>query len=206
MKAIPGIQTLVAGLLIAFSGVCLADSPGSRSASAETAAVPTAPGKKLSKTEAAAAAAAETDKAIAEEDEQEATQRRQAEQKRLADEKRKAEQQRTSAEIDRLAKEAEEERQLAAVRAAQEKKKKELSGKIVSAESGGGLVTVKMNGEYKVLGIQISKDIVNSDDVEMLQDLIVAAINLAQHEASSLYERELGGIASMMPKIPGLNL
>ena len=87
-----------------------------------------------------------------------------------------------------------------------EKKKKELSGKIVSAESGGGLVTVKMNGEYKVLGIQISKEIVNSDDVEMLQDLIVAAINLAQHEASSLYERELGGIASMMPKIPGLNL
>ena len=63
-----------------------------------------------------------------------------------------------------------------------------------------------MNGEYKVLGIQISKEIVNPDDIEMLQDLVVAAINMAQNEASALYEKELGGFANMMPKIPGFNL
>ena len=87
-----------------------------------------------------------------------------------------------------------------------ERKKKELSSKTVIAESGGGLVSVKMNGEYKVLGIQISREIVNPEDIEMLQDLIVAAINKAQNEASALYEKELGGLANMMPKIPGFNL
>ena len=56
----------------------------------------------------------------------------------------------------------------------------ELEQKRVEGSSGGGVVTVVANGRQDVLEIKISPDVVNPDDVEMLEDLILAAINQAQ--------------------------
>jgi DNA-binding YbaB/EbfC family protein len=87
-----------------------------------------------------------------------------------------------------------------------EKRKKELDSKVVTAESGGGMVKVELTCNYRLTKLEISKELANPDDLEMLEDLIVAAVNKALQEATEVIEKEMGGVSSMMPNIPGLNL
>jgi nucleoid-associated protein EbfC len=87
-----------------------------------------------------------------------------------------------------------------------ERVRNELSKRTVTAESGGEMVRVTMNGNNEVLQIKISKDIVNPDDIEMLEDLIVAAINLASKAAHEMVQDEMSKFSGMLPNIPGLNL
>lgn len=74
----------------------------------------------------------------------------------------------------------------------------ELEESEVEGVSGGGLVTVTLNGKRKMLGVQINPDAVDVDDLEMLEDLIIAAYNEAAEKAEEL-EREL-----MPAGMPGL--
>ncbi|MBI5326048.1 MAG: YbaB/EbfC family nucleoid-associated protein [Ignavibacteriae bacterium] len=76
----------------------------------------------------------------------------------------------------------------------------------VSADSGGGMVTVVMNGANQVQSIKISKEVVNPEDVEMLEDLVVAATNKAVKAAQDMVSEEMGKVTPMLPNIPGLNL
>ncbi len=62
------------------------------------------------------------------------------------------------------------------------KAQEELANKIVEGSSGGGMVTVKMNGKNQIISLKIDKEVVDPEDVEMLEDLIIAAINEAQEK------------------------
>jgi DNA-binding YbaB/EbfC family protein len=79
----------------------------------------------------------------------------------------------------------------------------ELATKTVEASSGGGMVTVVTNGKQDVVSIKIDPEVVNSDDVEMLQDLIVAAVNEAKKRSQELMAGELGRLTGGLG-IPGL--
>ncbi len=67
----------------------------------------------------------------------------------------------------------------------------------VEASSGGGIVLVKMSGEHKLLDLQIKPEAVDPDDVEMLQDLIMAAIRDAQRQIDEATEEKMGRFAGM---------
>ncbi|SCG82824.1 UPF0133 protein [Proteiniborus sp. DW1] len=79
----------------------------------------------------------------------------------------------------------------------------ELNEREVEASAGGGAVTVKVNGKKEVLEVTIDKDVVDPDDVEMLQDLILAATNEALRSADEMVSREMQKITGGM-NIPGL--
>lgn len=87
-----------------------------------------------------------------------------------------------------------------------EKVKSEVAQKTVVGESGGGMVTVTMNGANRILSVKIAKEIVNADEIEMLEDLIVAAVNKASEKASEMVSGEMNRMGGMLPNIPGLNL
>jgi DNA-binding YbaB/EbfC family protein len=75
---------------------------------------------------------------------------------------------------------------------------------VVEASSGGGAVTVKMNGAKQVLGVKIDPEIVKSGDVEMLQDMVAAAVNEASRQADESVQTTLGGMLGGMGLPPGL--
>lgn len=79
----------------------------------------------------------------------------------------------------------------------------ELATKTVEASSGGGMVTVVTNGKQDVVSIKIDPEVVNSDDIEMLQDLIVAAVNEAKKRSQELMAGELGRLTGGLG-VPGL--
>ena len=81
----------------------------------------------------------------------------------------------------------------------------ELKATVVEGTAGGGAVTVTMNGEQKIQGITIQPDVVDPDDTEMLQDLIMAAIENASERASELQEKSFGAITGGL-NLPGLGL
>jgi len=87
-----------------------------------------------------------------------------------------------------------------------ERMKGEISNKTVTAESGGGMVSVIMTGNNVLISLKISKEIINPDDPEMLEDLIIAAVNKASKDAADMASAEMSKITGMMPQIPGLNL
>jgi DNA-binding YbaB/EbfC family protein len=68
----------------------------------------------------------------------------------------------------------------------------------VEATAGGGAVTVRANGAKKILGIKISPEAVDPDDVEMLEDLITAAVNEALAKADDLMQQKMGSITGGM--------
>ena len=79
----------------------------------------------------------------------------------------------------------------------------EMAGKTVEASSGGGMVNVVMNGKQEVLNIRIDPEVVNREDVEMLQDLIVAAVNEAIRKSQEMMTEEMKKVTGGL-NIPGL--
>jgi DNA-binding YbaB/EbfC family protein len=84
-----------------------------------------------------------------------------------------------------------------------EETKEEIEKKTVEASSGGGAVTAVVNGKKELIDIQIKKEVVDPDDVEMLQDLIVAAINEAINKANEMMESEMAKVTGGL-NVPGL--
>jgi nucleoid-associated protein EbfC len=85
----------------------------------------------------------------------------------------------------------------------QERLQRQMAETRVEATAGGGMVTVVMNGNKQVERITIDPDVVSKDDVEMLQDLIVAALADAHRKAEDAMKQQVGGMLGGM-KIPGL--
>ncbi|ORJ61295.1 YbaB/EbfC family nucleoid-associated protein [Geothermobacter hydrogeniphilus] len=79
----------------------------------------------------------------------------------------------------------------------------ELAGREVEASAGGGMVSAVVNGKQQLLSISIDPGVVDSDDVEMLQDLVVAAVNEAIKKSQEMMQQEMGKITGGM-NIPGL--
>ena len=82
----------------------------------------------------------------------------------------------------------------------------ELNQRTVEASAGGGMVTVVANGKQEVLSIAIDPEVVDPKDVEMLQDLILAAVNDALNRAKEMSNEEMGKLTQGMniPGLPGL--
>ena len=82
-----------------------------------------------------------------------------------------------------------------------------LEAKTVVGESGGGMVKVTANGKQHIVKIQIDREVVNPSDVEMLEDLVLAAVNKALGDAGKMAQEEMSKVTSgILPNIPGLNL
>ncbi len=79
----------------------------------------------------------------------------------------------------------------------------EAASKTVSGTAGGGIVTVTANGAMQIVGVVIDPEVIKSGDVDMLQDLVVAATNEALRKAKELMEGEMRALTGGM-KIPGL--
>lgn len=83
------------------------------------------------------------------------------------------------------------------------KLQEELAERTVEASAGGGMVRVVANGKQQVLSIQIEREVVDPEDVDMLQDLILAAVNDALTKAQEMVSEEMGKLTGGM-NIPGL--
>ena len=85
------------------------------------------------------------------------------------------------------------------------KAQQELETKVVQAEVGGGQVKVSMNGKHRLMSLEIAPESLDPDDIEFLQDLVVAAVNEASVKVDEMVEKEMGGVTGGM-NIPGMNL
>jgi nucleoid-associated protein EbfC len=81
----------------------------------------------------------------------------------------------------------------------------EVGKKKVEATAGGGMVTVEANGKQEIVSIKIDPEVVSKDDVQMLEDLILAASNEALRKSRELVQQEMGKITGGL-KIPGLGM
>ncbi len=79
----------------------------------------------------------------------------------------------------------------------------EMAQKSVEASAGGGMVTVTANGRQEILSVKIAPEVVNPEDVEMLQDLVQAAINDALRKSQEMMAQEMAKVTGGL-KIPGL--
>ena len=86
----------------------------------------------------------------------------------------------------------------------QEQLQKQMAELRVEGNAGGGMVTVVINGAKQVQSLTIDPEVVSKDDVEMLQDLIVAAINDAHRKADDEMQRNVGGMLPPGMKLPGM--
>jgi DNA-binding YbaB/EbfC family protein len=86
---------------------------------------------------------------------------------------------------------------------AQERIQKEIQALEIEATSGGGMVKVVMDGQKNLKRLKIDPEVVNKDDVEMLQDLVTAAVNEASRKVDEAVQEKIGGLAGGM-KLPGL--
>jgi DNA-binding YbaB/EbfC family protein len=96
--------------------------------------------------------------------------------------------------------------QVQQLQAQMEKAQEELAQETVEASAGGGMVTVKVSGDLTIKSIAIAPEAVDPGDVELLQDMVLAAINEALRSAQELASAKLGGIAGGLGGLglPGL--
>jgi DNA-binding YbaB/EbfC family protein len=83
----------------------------------------------------------------------------------------------------------------------QEKMQKELAELVVEASVGGGMVTVQMTGHKQLVSVKIEPDAMDPDDTEMLEDLILAAVNEANRKVDEAMQGRLGSMASGLPNL-----
>lgn len=81
----------------------------------------------------------------------------------------------------------------------------EVGRKKVEATAGGGMVTVEANGKQEIVSIKIDPEVVSKDDVQMLEDLVLAACNEALRKSRELVTQEMGKLTGGL-KIPGLGM
>lgn len=80
----------------------------------------------------------------------------------------------------------------------------QLAEETVEVSVGGGVVTVAVNGNQEILSLTIDPDVVDPDDVEMLQDLVLAAVNEALERSRNLASERMGGLTAGLDLPPGL--
>lgn len=83
------------------------------------------------------------------------------------------------------------------------KAQEEVSATVVEGSAGGGMVAVKLNGKQELETVTLSPEVVDPDDIEMLQDLIVAAVNDAQRKLQEISQSKMGAVTGGL-QIPGL--
>src|SRR4051794_587169 len=88
-------------------------------------------------------------------------------------------------------------KQLQQVQADMAKAQEALKDEVVDASAGGGMVKAKMSGDLRLLDVSIDPDAVDPEDVEVLQDMILAAVNEALRSAQELAASRLGGVAGL---------
>ncbi|MBI4607466.1 MAG: YbaB/EbfC family nucleoid-associated protein [Candidatus Rokubacteria bacterium] len=81
--------------------------------------------------------------------------------------------------------------------------REEIAKRTVEATAGGGMVTVEANGNQEILSIKIDREVISPDDPQMLEDLVLAAVNEALRKARELVAAEMGKLTGGL-KIPGL--
>ncbi len=86
------------------------------------------------------------------------------------------------------------------------KLQQELEKKTIEATSGGGMVTVVVNGQQELISIKIDPEVVDPEDIDMLQDLVLAAVNDGMARAKKMVNDEMGKLTGglNLPNIPGL--
>lgn len=94
-------------------------------------------------------------------------------------------------------------KRLQEMQANMEAKQAELAEAEYTASSGGGAVDVTVNGSHEIVSIKIQPDVVDPEDVEMLEDMLIAALNEAMRKADETAERELSQITGGL-NIPGM--
>ena len=98
--------------------------------------------------------------------------------------------------IDKLIKQAKE------MQEQMNKMQKELSQKIIIGEAGGGMVKIEMNGNGEALSVSISPEVVNSDDIEMLEDLVLAALKDAILKKEDISNKNINSISQNFGDLP----
>ena len=86
---------------------------------------------------------------------------------------------------------------------AQERIQAEIAALVIEATSGGGMVKAEMDGQKQLRSLKIDPEVVNKDDVEMLQDLVLAAVNEAGRKVDEAIQEKVGGLTGGM-KLPGM--
>ncbi len=93
--------------------------------------------------------------------------------------------------------------QVQAMQARMQQAQEEIEAKVVETSAGGGAVAVKVNGKKELLEVSLKPEVVDPDDIEMLQDLIVAAVNEAMRQIDEISESEMGKVTGGL-NLPGL--
>ncbi len=96
-------------------------------------------------------------------------------------------------------------KQIAKMQRRMEEIQQELAEKTVEGSAGGGMVKVTANGNQEFISVKIEKEVVNPDDVEMLEDLVLSAVNQAREKAAELQAQSMSALTGGL-NIPGLNL
>ena len=86
----------------------------------------------------------------------------------------------------------------------QEQLQKQLEDLVVESSTGGGMVTVKMNGQKHLVSVHIDPEVYKSGDIEMLQDLLLAAVNESARKVDEQVASQMGSLAGGL-NLPGLN-
>jgi len=83
------------------------------------------------------------------------------------------------------------------------KAQQELQNKTAEGSAGGGAVKIVLSGDFRVLSLTIAPEVIDPDDVEMLQDLVTAALNEALHKTQALQSEHLSGLTAGL-RLPGM--
>ena len=95
---------------------------------------------------------------------------------------------------------------LSRLRQVQEDLQRQVNTVAIEASTGGGMVTVKMNGQKQILEVRIEPEIFASKDQEMLQDLIRAAVNEASRRVDDELANQMKSLAGSIPGMPGMKI